>query len=245
MRYKAIVSYDGSNYAGWQKQSNALGIQEIIEKALKKMHNKEIDIISSGRTDAHVHAYEQVFHFDSEMDIDSDHWRMALNTLLPKDIRIQEVNLVSDNFHARFDVMSKRYDYFITHKVNDPFLENYMAKERLPLDVEYMRICAQTFIGTHDFTSFTSNKIHPEKSRIKTITRLDILEEQGNIHMIYEGSGFLRYMVRMITQTLIEAGKHKLDAQQIQTMLDEKSKYVCHYKASANGLYLMKVTYKD
>lgn len=244
-RWKAIVSYDGSHYGGWQKQKNADSIQEHIEKALYKIHSYDVSITASGRTDALVHALGQVFHFDSEKEIDGEHWRRAINSLLPKDIRIQSVEQTKDAFHARFDAKKKRYDYLVTQDILNPFLEHYMGKERLELDVDYMNECAAIFIGTHDFTSFTSNKIDPRKDRIKTIYRCEAIKEERNIRLVFEGNGFLRYMVRMLSQTLIEAGKHRLSKTEIQQMLEAKDKHVCRYKAVPQGLYLIYVAYEE
>lgn len=243
-RYKAIVSYDGSAYAGWQRQHNAVSIQEMIEGALYKMHQESVEITASGRTDGLVHARGQVFHFDSVKELSGAQWKRALNSLLPKDIRIQSVYAVSDDFHARFNAVSKRYDYYVTSEVDNPFLERYMAKDSAQLDEAYMQECADVLLGTHDFTSFCSSKIDPRKPRVKTITRLQILREGNHLHMIFEGNGFLRYMVRMIAQTLIEAGKHRLSKEMIETMLESKDKHACRYKAPAQGLYLIKVDYQ-
>ena len=243
MRYKATVSYDGSSYSGWQAQNNAHGIQEEIEKALAKMHQHPVEITAAGRTDGGVHAIGQVFHFDSKMQLSSEHFTRALNSLLPITIRIQEVIPVSDTFHARFDCIGKRYDYLITNRKNDPFIQNRMKIDTAELDAAYMRSCAEVFIGTHDFTSFTSSRIDPRKPRIKTVTSIQILEEDGYLRIIFEGKAFLRYMVRMMAQTLIEAGKHRLSKEQIQQMLDAKDKHACRYKADACGLYLMEVRY--
>ena len=245
MRLKVVVSYDGSMYAGWQRQSNAHSVQEVIEGMLTKLHKHEVDITASGRTDAHVHAIGQVFHFDSDKDIDDEHWKQAMNSMLPKDIRIQSVEQVTDDFHARFSVTSKRYDYLISKDINNPFLQSYMALEPQELDVNYMQECAEIFIGTHDFTSFTSAKIDPRKPRTKTITRLAIKQENQCIRMVFEGNGFLRYMVRMLAQVLIEAGKHRLDKAELQHMLDGKDKHLCRYKATACGLYLVSVCYEN
>ena len=243
-RYKAVVSYDGSCFGGWQKQPNTNSVQEEIETALQMMHKHPVDIVASGRTDAGVHAIAQVFHFDSEMEVLPGNWERALNSLLPKSIRMQSVVPTSDDFHARFYAVKKRYDYLITNDVLNPFLENYMGKERYALDLAYMQECANVLLGTHDFTSFTSNKIDPRKPRVKTITRLEVLQEQDHIRIIYEGNGFLRYMVRMLTQTLIEAGKHRLTKEEVQAMLEAKDKHACRYKAQAQGLYLTKVYYE-
>ena len=120
-----------------------------------------------------------------------------------------------------------------------------MGKDRKSLDVAYMQECANVFIGTHDFTSFTSSKIDERKSRIKTIYRLEVQQEANAVHIIFEGNAFLRYMVRMLAQVLIEAGKHRLTKEAISQMLEAKDKHACRYKASANGLYLVRVDYQD
>lgn len=244
-RYKAVVTYDGSNYGGWQKQINTHSIQEEIEQALYRMHGYEVSVCASGRTDALVHALGQVFHFDSDKDLASTNWTRALNSLLPKDIRILEVCQVHREFHARFDAARKRYDYFVTQDITNPFLENYMAKEAMELDVAYMQECAMVFVGTHDFTSFTSSKIDPRKPRVKTIERLVVVKEENAVHMTFVGTGFLRYMVRMLAQTLIEAGKHRICKEDVQMMLEARDKHACRYKGAAQGLYLVNVEYKN
>lgn len=244
-RYKVIVSYDGFAYGGWQRQRNTHSIQQEIENAIEKVEGSFLSITASGRTDAQVHAIGQVFHFDSQKDIACENWRRALNALLPKDIRIQSVSKAADDFHARFSAVSKRYDYLVTHDVENPFYQRYMGKERKHLDVDAMRKGAAFLLGTHDFTSFTSSKIDPRKSKIKTITRLDIIEEPFGVRLIFEGNGFLRYMVRMLAQTLIEAGKHRLAPTDIKEMLEGKDKHACRYKAQAEGLYLVRVDYEE
>ncbi|MDE6195625.1 MAG: tRNA pseudouridine(38-40) synthase TruA [Erysipelotrichaceae bacterium] len=245
MRYKVTVSYDGSAYYGWQKQPNVHSIQETIENVLETIHQYPVEITASGRTDAYVHALGQVFHFDSDKDISQERWKAAFNSQLPKQIRVQEVIEVHEDFHARFDALYKRYDYVVTNQVDNPFVENYMVKERKQLDIAYMQECANVFLGKHDFTSFTSNKIDPRKSREKTIIRLDIVKEEDCIRMIFVGDGFLRYMVRMIAQTLIEVGKHKLTKEDVQRMLEGKNKHLCRYKGAPQGLYLVYVLYDE
>lgn len=244
-RYKVIVSYDGTNYNGWQKQPNGKSIQAEIENALAYMHRREVEIVASGRTDAKVHAIGQVFHFDSERNLSDDKWQQALNSLLPSDIRIKQVEVVNDDFHARFDAISKRYEFYITNDINNPFYENYMAKDKTKLDVEAMKEAAKIFVGTHDFTSFTSNKIDPRKPRTKTITKLEVIDYNDYVKLVFEGTGFLRYMVRMLSQTIIEVGKHRLTIEQVETMLKACDKHACRYKGQAQGLYLVSVSYKE
>lgn len=243
MIYKVILAYDGSNYAGWQKQENALGIQEVIEKALTTIHKKETFITASGRTDAKVHALGQVFHFEADKKIGPDRYKMALNALLPEDIRILKVSVEADDFHARFSAKSKRYDYICTYEKENPFVYKYKEILNHTLNIEAMRKASEYLVGTHDFTSFSSSKIDPRKPRIKTITRIDIFEENRDIRFIYEGTGFLRYQVRMMTETLIMVGSNKIDIEEVKRILDKKDKSACRYNASPNGLYLVHVNY--
>ncbi len=245
MRYKVIVAYDGSSYHGWQTQQKGNSVQEQIEQALSTIQKQKVEIHASGRTDAKVHALGQVFHFDSMIEMDANAYMRGLNGLLPKDIRVKQVELVNDDFHARFHAISKRYDYFLTTDVNNPFLHHYMGKESRTLDFDRMQACAEIFLGTHDFTTFTSAKIDARKSRVKTITRCEVQKEQDRYHFILEGNGFLRYMVRMIVQTIIEVGKQELTVEDVKKMLESKDKHLCRYKADASGLYLISVKYEN
>lgn len=245
MRFKVTVAYNGAHYYGWQTQHRGDSIEEAIEAVLTGMHAKEIEIVASGRTDAKVHALGQVFHFDSDLDITSEAMKVALNSQLPKDIRIQKVECVSDEFHARFDAISKRYDYYVTCDVDNPFIEDFMMRSAKELDLLAMQKSAAIFLGKHDFTSFTSAKIDDRKNRIREITRFEILKEERQYHFILEGDGFLRYMVRMIVQTIIEVGKHKETFEEVKAMLEGKDKHLCKYKACAQGLYLVEVKYKE
>lgn len=245
MRLKATVSYDGSGYAGWQRQDNALGIESIIMDVMERIHHHPVEITGSGRTDAGVHAIAQVFHFDSELKMSKEQWRRAMNALLPADIRIQDVEKVREDFHARFDAISKRYDYYLSYDVDNPFLQRYRAFYRGRLNIERMKECAALFVGTHDFTSFTSSRIDSRKSRVRTITMCAIEETADGLHFRLEGNSFLRYMVRMIVGTLIEAGRDRLSVQEVKAMLEAKDKEACRYKAPGSGLYLVEVRYPE
>ena len=245
MRLKATVSYDGSGYAGWQRQDNALGIESVIMQVLERIHHHPVEITASGRTDAGVHAIAQVFHFDSELGMSREQWLRAMNALLPPDIRMQDIVSVHDGFHARFDAVSKRYDYYLSYDVDNPFLQRYRAFNRGKLDAERMRACAQVFIGTHDFTSFTSSRIDPRKSRVRTVTMCAVEETADGLHFRLEGNSFLRYMVRMIVGTLIEAGRGRLSAREVEHMLAAQDKEACRYNAPGCGLYLVEVRYPD
>lgn len=244
MIFKCTVAYDGSNYAGWQKQENALGIQSVIEKCLSKIYKSEIEIVASGRTDAKVHALGQVFHFEADSRMGADRIQTALNTLLPKDIRILDVVEEQENFHARFSAISKRYDYICSYEVNNPFVYKYKTILRKRADITRMKEASQYLLGTHDFTSFSSSKIDPRKPRTKTITRIDILEEQEDIRFVFEGSGFLRYQVRMMVASLLVVGQGKIEPIEIKNILEAKNKEACRYNVDGAGLYLMEVRYE-
>ncbi|UNT95342.1 tRNA pseudouridine(38-40) synthase TruA [Allobaculum mucilyticum] len=245
MRYKATVAYDGHRYAGFQKQINGTGIQSLIEKALEKIIKEPVSITASGRTDAGVHALGQVFHFDGPEKIGERGYYNALNTLLPKDIRILKVEAVSNDFHARFSARSKRYDYVITTERDNPFSYNYKHFVWRSLDLEKMRQGAAILQGTHDFTSFSNAQIDPRKPRTKTIYSIDVIPEGKDIRIVYRGTGFLRYQVRMMSAVLIAAGEGRIAPDDIARMLEARDKHACRFNAPACGLYLVEVGYEE
>lgn len=244
-RYKAVVSYDGSRYVGWQIQKNGLSIQQVIEDAIQAICLKKTPITASGRTDKKVHAYAQVFHFDSDFKLDAKGWLKAINGHLPKDIHLSSLTETDESFHARFNVVSKQYEYRINLGEYSVFEQNYAFQPYYKLDVEAMRNASVVFMGTHDFSSFCANTHEETPNQIRTITRLDLIEENEHLRLIFEGDGFMRYMVRMITAVLIEVGRHRLSAEQVKEMLESKDKRACRYNAAPQGLYLVKVDYDD
>lgn len=243
MRYKVTVAYDGHRYAGFQKQTNANGIQSVIEKALGKVIKQPVSITASGRTDAGVHAIGQVFHFDGPEKIGPRGYYQALNTLLPKDIRIKKVETAPDDFHARFSVKYKHYDYIITNERDNPFVEHYKAVIWQKLDVDLMRKGAKVLEGEHDFTSFCNAQIDPRKPRVKTIFHIDLVQEGKDLKISYFGNGFLRYQVRMMSAALMALGSHKITIRQLEEILEAKDKHACRFNAPGQGLYLMEVGY--
>ncbi len=244
MRFKVVVAYQGNAYAGWQTQHLGNSVQEEIEGVLKQIHKYDVEIVASGRTDAKVHALGQVFHFDTQLDIDAYGVKCALNALLSKRIRVQSVSAVGNDFHARFHATSKRYDYYVSNDIENPFIDDFMGKEEKKLQLDAMQQAARILIGTHDFTTFTSARIDERKSRIKTIYNIEIKQEGHTTHFIFEGNGFLRYMVRMLTQTLIEVGKGRISVDHVKVMLKAKDKHACKFKANPCGLYLVNVCYE-
>lgn len=243
MRLKVTVAYNGANFVGWQRQSKGRTVQKTIEDVISVILNQPTEITASGRTDSGVSALGQVFHFDSDFNISPQQWQKALNTQLPDDIYIKDVCAVSDDFHARYNVISKRYDYCIQTGDYDVFSYPFIYQLNRSLDLDKMRECAAMFVGEHDFTSFNATPLETLPYQIRTIKRLDIVDEKDKVRLIFEGKGFLRYMVRMITQVLIEVGLGRLNSQDIQSMFDLNNKQACKLNAPAQGLVLVEVRY--
>lgn len=245
MRYLAVVSYKGTSFCGWQKQTESKlpSIEEEIEKVLSRVLNTKIKIYGSGRTDAGVHALGQTFHFDFEKELDEYKYVHSFNELLPKDIRIQQMRKVSDDFHARFNVLKKTYSYQINNAKNsDPFstdLEYHLSQE---LDVEKMVEASKVFIGKHNFQNFTS-KEEDEQKFARNLYDISIFKEKNHIYIELTGDGFMRYMVRMIVGNLIQVGLSKMNTEDIKKNLESKERKPSSYKAPSSGLYLKEVFY--
>lgn len=243
MRYKVVVSYDGTNFHGWQRQRNDRTVQEEIEKCISKINKETTTIYGSGRTDASVHAVGQVFHFDSRQKMNQENWYRAINSLLPKDIIVLNVEKVESDFHARYDAKSKEYRYFINIGKYDIFKRNYYFQTEKSLDVDKMIKAANVFVGTHDFSSFNATSYEEVKNQIRTLESLNFLLEDDILEITLRGTGFLRYMVRMIVGVLYEIGKGNLEIEDVQELLDKKQKGIVTYRMPGHGLYLYSVDY--
>lgn len=242
MRYKCVVSYDGSNYCGWQRQNNKNSIQQTIEEAIKKITCQDVKIVAAGRTDRYVHAKGQVFHFDNEKNIVD--FKRAINSQLPKDIHIVSVAAVNDDFHSRYSACYKHYDYLINDGEYDPLLANYCVSINKKIDIALMKKTSKIFIGEHDFTSFNATKKSEIYDQVRTIYRIDVVRDKDLIKISYYGNGFLRYMVRIISQTLIEAALGNISPKEVEDMLNAKDKQSCSFNGQPQGLYLVEVSYQ-
>ncbi|MGN1398454.1 MAG: tRNA pseudouridine(38-40) synthase TruA [Erysipelotrichaceae bacterium] len=241
MRYKCIVSYDGSAYSGWQIQKGYKTIQQEIQSAISKIACQEIKIYGAGRTDSHVHALGQCFHFDLEKQFKDI--RMAINSQLPNDIYIREVEIVEESFHSRYSAFYKHYDYLVNDGQYNPLLRNYCFQLNKKLDIELMKEAVEVLIGTHDFTSFNATSLQEVADQSRTIYQIDITREADMVKLSFYGDGFLRYMVRILSRCLIEVGLANLSIEQLKMMLFAKNKQVCSYNCPAEGLYLIEVGY--
>lgn len=244
--YKIIVQYDGSRYKGWQKlKDNELSIQGKIETVLSKMTEEEIQLIGCGRTDAGTHAENYVanFHTNSKRSP-----KLILNHLyeyLPEDIVVKSVEEVDERFHAQHNAKSKTYVYSITKgKFRNVFNRKYSFHSEEKLDLTQMKNAAGYLIGTHDFQSFTSLK-EGSKSTIRTINTLDIIENGMVIEIVINSNDFLLHMARLIVGILLEVGKGKIMATDVQKILNDKKCSEAVTIAQPKGLCLTDVQYSS
>jgi tRNA pseudouridine38-40 synthase len=243
-RYKCIISYDGSEFSGYQVQPKKRTVQSVIEAVLTKMHKgSPVKISASGRTDAGVHAKGQVIHFDSPLSLPKEKWELALNSMLPEDISVRSVEDVDPSFHARFDASGKEYRYFLYQSPKrDPFQRNYAFHYPYPLSLEAMREACTYLLGTHDFTSFCSARTEVE-DKVRTIETIEILQEEERVSFRFVGNGFLYNMVRILVGTLVEVGSGKRTPEEIVEILEKKDRRFAGKTAPGQGLYLWKVFY--
>ncbi len=246
-KYKILIAYDGTEYGGWQVQPNAVSIQSLIESSLSTFLRAPIALHASGRTDAGVHALAQPAHFITSAPIDTFKTLGSLNDCLPPDIRILSLELVPADFHARFNALSKTYHYRLhLDPVPDPFKYRYAYHIRHPLDIALLKESAALFIGTHDFSSF-ANKAHQgsaSKNAVRTLYRLDVIEEYGGVRLEIEGNGFLYKMVRNIVGTLLDVCAGKIAKDEIPKILAAKNRKLAGRAAPSYGLYLANVKYE-
>lgn len=241
MRYKAIVMYDGTMFHGFQIQEDLRTVQLEIEKVLKVVTKKETKIYPAGRTDTGVHALGQVFHFDYEVEMKEWQIKNAINSRLPKDIYVKHINIVNDDFHARYQATKKSYQYVINLNEFNPLNKNYCYYYKYKLDINKMIEASKVFIGEHDFKSFTKN--HKIENTVRTIYDINFDIDNNVIKINFIGNGFLHNMVRIIVAMLLEVGNNRLTIEDLQNAMDNKDRKFAPKLAPANGLYLMNVEY--
>lgn len=244
--YKIVVSYDGTNYSGWQIQPNGISIQQKLQEALKIFLRHDTHVIGSGRTDAGTHALGQTAHFKTTFEIDPRRFIHSLNGILPIDIRIISIESVSLDFHARYSAKGKIYHYFLhLNPVQNPFKRLYALHVLEKINVDTLMESAQYFIGTHDFTAF-ANESHTGVAAydpIRNLTRLDIVPIEDGIRLEFEADGFLYKMVRNITGTLLEAASGYRLPSSIPHIFASKDRRTAGKAVPAHGLFLVKVLY--
>ncbi len=244
-KIKLVIAYDGTRYHGWQFQKNDLSIQAVLEEKIHIMTRERVKVISSGRTDAGVHALGQVCHFETRTLIRPEEIQKGLNSLLPDDILVRRAETGPPDFHARYSARSKVYEYRILNRPEpDVFLRNYVWHVSHPLDLKLLGQCLSLIKGEHDFTSFRSTGSN-NQNPVRRIFRAELLRgpEDGLIRLVLEANGFLRHMVRSMTGTLVDAGMGKTSVDGFLDILRAKDRQRAGIKAPARGLFLVRVVY--
>jgi tRNA pseudouridine38-40 synthase len=243
MRYFLYLAYHGSNYHGWQKQPNALGVQQVLEDKISIVLQQPIELVGSGRTDTGVHASEQVAHFDVENALDEQQFIYKLNKLLPADIAAYELRAVADVAHARFDAIARSYEYRI-NRTKNPFIQGLSYHYTLELHIQMMNEAAAKLKLHKDFESF---------SRVKTDVHTfncDIFEavwEEAGDFLIFHvtANRFLRGMVRALVGTLLEVGSDKMSPDEFEKIIVAKDRQKAGRAVPPQGLFLTKVDYPE
>lgn len=241
MRYLMNISYDGSNFYGFQKQPNKKTIQGEIEKAIKRSFNQDLIIHGAGRTDAKVHAIDQYAHFDMKLNINTERMKKALNKELQPYIYIKSITIVDEQFHARYNVVEKEYQYLINVGEYNPLQTNYCLQHNQELNIQKMESSVKCLIGMHDFKSFATNQLEKE-NHIRNIFDIKIEQKENQIVLTFRGNGFLKHMIRNIVGCLIDIGSEKKDISYLENILNEKTPRLSK-TAPGEGLYLTKIKY--
>ncbi len=247
-RYFIELSYDGTNYHGWQVQPNGVSVQETLQQALSTLLRQDAEVVGAGRTDAGVHASMMVAHFDGPEELDCAQLVYKLNKLLPHDIAIRRVYQVPDDMHARFSATSRTYHYYI-HTRKSPFLRHYSWLVTFPLDFEKMNEAANRLLDFEDFTSFSkvntdtkTNICHITEAQWKEITPLEG-QGGGAWRFTITANRFLRNMVRAIVGTLIEVGRGRMTVDEFCQVIEQKNRCSAGESVPGHALFLTEVKY--
>lgn len=240
-----IIAYDGTDYVGWQTQRNGISVQETIEQALCKVTGETVTLQGSGRTDSGVHAAAQVAHFDTAARMAADKFAIALNTHLPRDIRILYSEECPLDFHARFSAKHKQYGYTVQLGAHaDVFVRNTALHVHTELDVPAMQAAAEDVIGTHDFRAFMSTGTTMENT-VRTVYTSEWKQDGCLLTYSVSGNGFLYNQVRILVGTMLEIGTHKRSADAIRIALESGQRTDAGATAPPHGLRLLRVVYPD
>lgn len=242
--YKLLLEYDGTTYAGWQRQPDRPTIQAALEDALRQITRCPISTIAASRTDAGVHAVGQVVGFRSDRPLLPHEWTRALNGVLPKTIGVRQTEVAADDFHARYDAHSKTYEYRILNQPARPALDRLRVWQvARPLDVDLMREASRHVLGQHDCTSFQGPNAG-SNNPVCTIRRADWEQDGPLIRFTIQADRFLKQMVRALVGTFVEIGHGKRSPEALATILASKDRREAGPTAPPQGLYLLRVHYE-
>lgn len=241
MRYFIEITYDGTPYHGWQRQPNAISVQEKLEEALSTLLRKKMSLTGAGRTDAGVHARQLFAHFDSDDKIDTEHLKFRLNRYLPQSIAIRSIREVTAGAHARFDATARSYEYIVGTAKN-PFHKERAFLVEQPLQMKAMQEGAKLLLGNKDFKCFSRSKTDV-KTYICEIRNAEWAVHDDNLIFSITADRFLRNMVRAIVGTLLEIGRGKMTINELQSVILNRNRNMAGPSVPAHGLYLTAVTY--
>jgi tRNA pseudouridine38-40 synthase len=243
-RYKITVSYDGTDYAGWQLQPNHVTVQQQLETAIRNISGETTKVHGSGRTDQGVHARKQVAHFDLHKTPAPQSLKKGLNALLPGNIRIIKAEKKDPSFHARKSTTSKEYRYFIWNaEIMPPFLRKYRTHVTNPLDIASMNRAASYLVGKYDFAAFSANPNRVVQSTVRSLKDLKIRKKGNEIVIIAAADGFLYKMVRSLAGFLIRVGDGSIPPTETSTILSSATRTARVPTAPPEGLFLWNVVY--
>jgi len=242
--FKIVLEYDGGAYCGWQRQKNGKSIQQVLEEAVHLITQEKVVVTGAGRTDAGVHALNQVAHFKSNTALPVGRILLGVNSVLPADIVIKKIQEVPADFHSLRDAKGKVYLYRICNRKLRPVLERaYTWHVAYPLDLEKMKGAAFFLLGCHDFSSFCAAG-SDVRTRVRTIRVIQIRKKTGGIIEIkLEADGFMRHMVRNIVGTLVEIGRGKISPESMKAIIESRNRNMAGPTAPASGLFLKEVKY--
>lgn len=245
MRIVLGIEYDGSNYHGWQTQAGITTVQETLEEALGAIANEPISVICAGRTDAGVHAFGQVVHFDTEAERSEHAWIFGSNSNLPHDICVRWAKQVPEDFHARFSATARQYRYLIyNHSIRPSLWRQRAVWHPRHLNEKRMQAAAKYLLGEHDFSSFRGIACQ-SKTPMREIFNITVERNENFIRLEVRANSFLHHMVRNIAGVLMAIGESKREPIWAQEVLQARDRTLAGVTAAPQGLYLMKVEYSE
>ncbi len=240
---RLLIEYDGTGYHGWQRQANALSVQEIMEDSIEKIVCHQVKLIGAGRTDAGVHALGQTANFYTTSSIPSGRIADAVNSVLPEDIVVREAEEVQEEFHARYSAKGKSYKYIVNNaKYPSALQRNREYHYPYELDFETMECSLHTLLGEHDFKGFMASG-SSVRNTVRTITKAEMARELDRVFFSFHGNGFLYNMVRIMVGTILEAGRGNISVDDVQAVLSQGDRAKAGKTVPPFGLYLEQVFY--
>ncbi|MCX8042698.1 MAG: tRNA pseudouridine(38-40) synthase TruA [Desulfobacterota bacterium] len=241
---KLVIQFDGTAYHGWQTQAGKRTVQKTVQEAIERILNRPIVLHGAGRTDAGVHALQQVAHFKTDAPIDLVRLKKGLNSILPPDIAVLDVSEMSPDFHARYSARSRSYRYLIWNSpVPKPFIRSYAWHIPQPLNLTAMRAAARLLVGTHDFSAFQSSD-RKKTNPVRTVLSVRLKKTAGHL-IVFEirANAFLKHMVRAIVGTLVAVGNGSMTVEDFRNVFEGCDRKAAGKTAPAYGLFLKDVEY--